>query len=346
MREIVGIGRGSTTRFRPLLEARHSPICLSHRVPARALLSPPLPTKASNSHSINSQISHLPSFSSFFRSIIDDSASKSAKYSPPPKKTYLPPPNKAKSSKSKSGKSKSAKGKGAKGAKGGSTTDDGEWSWYTTTAATAMGDDGWSWNAGEHTPTVQPTPCGKAGKECDEEEVEIPTSEPTPCGKAGKECDHGEDGDGMQPPDMGDDDQPIVLPSVDPGMPDDSMTPPTEPVAIVTTDPPPLPETPAPVPDLIPIVKTYPPTPAYPTYAPTSIPTSTLQGIERGGTWFQSGRAYDIEESYYRTRTSELEQMAAVYDREDADDAASGAPRTAAALVGLVAAGLAGLMLS
>lgn len=304
-------------------------------------------------------------------------ASKTAKHSPhpppkvwhapPPKMTYSPPPNKAKSAKAKSAKAKSAK---SKGAKGGGMPDDGEWSWYTTTAATAMGDDGWSWMAGtpvpgEHTPTVQPTPCGKAGKEC-EEEVEIPTTEPTPCGKAGKECDHGHDHGGvpgMQPSEIGDNNgpdedeaippgdhnagQPVVPPTVDPGMPlpDDSMPPPTEPVAIVT-DPPPLPETPAPVPALVPIVKTEPPSSAIPTYAPTSIPTSTLQSLERGGKWFQSGRAYDIDEGVYaRSRISELEHMAAVYDGEDADDAASGAPRTAVALVGLVAAGLAGFLL-
>lgn len=257
---------------------------------------------------------------------------------PPALKTYSPPPH-AKAGKAKSAKAKSAK---SKGAKGGGMDDDGDWSWYTTTEATGMGDDGWNWKAGTalpDTPTVQPTPCGKAGKECEEDDaVEMTTTEPTPCGKAGKE-DCGDDGYDPDEDDIPGDHnagQPVA-PTVDskplPPLPDEPMV----------TDPPPVPETPAPVPALIPIVKTEPPTNPFPTYAPTAIPTSTLQSLERGGKWFQSGRAYDIDEGVYaRSRISELEHMAAVYDAEDAD--ASGAPRTVA-FAGLAAAGLAGLLL-
>ena len=57
-----------------------------------------------------------------------------------------------------------------------SERDDDEW-W----SGGSEGDDWWA------SPSDAPTPCGKAGKDCEPES--IPSMEPTPCGKAGKDCE-------------------------------------------------------------------------------------------------------------------------------------------------------------
>ena len=179
-------------------------------------------------------------------------------------------------------------------------------------------------------PTVAPTPCGKAGKDCPTEtnppaSFPEPTAAPTPCGKAGKLCE-------TKPP---------AIPSVPPTMsPVSSLLPPTMPPYLsppatpapsaqaqlpvpqpVVTVPPILPSptippvTSLPPPIMPPVTMppitvspvsspgktdpTYSPLSAWPTYNPT---VPTIESLTTSGSWFQSGKAYTIETSYTRRK--------------------------------------------
>jgi len=150
-----------------------------------------------------------------------------------------------------------------------------------------MGDDWWS------SPTSDNNHCppGKAGKDCNMDKGE-PTIAPTPCGKAGKECG-GDDLDDTQ--ETPDNDASYSASSVVESVSD---TP-----AATTTPNDDESSPPERIGDLIPITAqpvSSPPSSGWPTWTPTSTPISTLDELAAGGTWFQSGRAYDVEMSHYR----------------------------------------------
>ena len=174
-----------------------------------------------------------------------------------------------------------------------------------------MGDDYW-WGG-----AVTPCPPGKAGKDCNIDN--IPTMEPTPCGKAGKECE--EDPTTETIPDLGD--VPVTFVTSTPvGYMDGTTEPPVtapspeEESTTATTTGAPTPIEVAATPpgrtgggggttigDLIPVTVapiSSPPSSGWPTWTPTSTPTSTLKSLEASGTWFQSGRAYEVDASHYR----------------------------------------------
>lgn len=149
-----------------------------------------------------------------------------------------------------------------------------------------MGDDWWS------SPTSDNNHCppGKAGKDCNMDKGE-PTIAPTPCGKAGKECGDDHDLDDQTPNDATYSASSVVESVSDTPA---AATPPNE---GNESSPPER------IGDLIPITAqpvSSPPSSGWPTWTPTSTPISTLEELAAGGTWFQSGRAYDVEMSHYR----------------------------------------------
>ena len=204
---------------------------------------------------------------------------------------------------------KSAKGSfGWNGAWEGGSGDTNDW-WAPPPSGDSeiMGDDYW-WGG-----AVTPCPPGKAGKDCDTDK--IPTMEPTPCGKAGKECE-----DPL--PDLGDVPVTFVTPAPVGYMDGTAEAPVTAPLpgeeeepATATGAPTPMEVAATPpgrtggggggttIGDLIPVTVapiSSPPSSGWPTWTPTSTPTSTLNSLEASGTWFQSGRAYEVDASHYR----------------------------------------------
>ena len=156
-----------------------------------------------------------------------------------------------------------------------------------------MGDDWWG----------GPCPPGKAGKNCDVDAA-VPSAEPTPCGKAGKDdCDHLEE------------DEEEVEDFLEEEVEDygsDGMV--DELVESFTNRNPAGGNT---ISDLIPITPkpclspSLPPSSSWPTWTPTALPTTAVDALRSGsGTWFQSGRAYDVEMSHYRVES--LNQNGAV----------------------------------
>lgn len=282
----------------------------------------------------------------------------------------------------KGSKSHSKTGKGSKSSKlmkGGKSHGHHDDAWYGDDGYGNDDDDAWFGSDQTHEPTLTPTPCGKAGKECDSpEEPMLPTPAPTPCGKTGKECETPEEpmlptpaptlcgkaGKGCgestsAPTGVG------VIPTNPTQPPIESTLPPlpttTPPAAtsppVVATDPTmspssmiggiitTLPTVPAPTPDtpppvvstLIPITvaPTVPTATDYPTWSPTDVPTSTIEGLTSEGTWFSGGKkAYKIDEAdYKRERTSDI-GFAFV---ERTDDVGNGVSSARISLVGRTA---------
>ena len=167
---------------------------------------------------------------------------------------------------------------------GGSASHDSAWGGESGDEEMIMGDDWWS------SPTSDNNHCppGKAGKDCNMDKGE-PTVAPTPCGKAGKECDGDDHLDDQTPDDTTYSASSVV----------ESVSDTVSPAAAAT----PNDDAPERIGDLIPITAqpiSSPPSSGWPTWTPTSTPISTLEELAAGGTWFQSGRAYDVEMSHYR----------------------------------------------
>ena len=222
----------------------------------------------------------------------------------------------SKGSKTSSSDAKSSKtNQDSKSAKHGKTeSGEEDDDWWAGGGSEGEDDDWWS-GGGEtpgasHGPSPSPTPCGKAGKECPEPTPIVPSMSPTPCGKAGKECDEGgtysPSHDGMNvgttPPQADGTDPPVVSDSV----PQEATLPPAvpsdPPIAMQTTAPPSVKK------ELVPITSapvSPPPSSGWPTWAPTNMPSPTIQMLQSsGGTWFQSGKAYDVEMSQYRASSN------------------------------------------
>ena len=166
---------------------------------------------------------------------------------------------------------------------GGSASSDSAWG-GSGDEEMIMGDDWWS------SPTSDNNHCppGKAGKDCNMDKGE-PTVAPTPCGKAGKECGDDHDLDDQTPNDATYSASSVV----------ESVSDTVSPAGAAT----PNDDAPERIGDLIPITAqpvSSPPSSGWPTWTPTSTPISTLEELAAGGTWFQSGRAYDVEMSHYR----------------------------------------------
>ena len=186
-------------------------------------------------------------------------------------------------------------------------------------------DDGWhsddhddGWQPGWH-PTPAPTPCGKAGKECEPKvslffilhehelnstmnltqlSVLAPKTLPPVCGVVPCSID----GVVVSPPTMGGAGMITQPPQATPIVGIITQPPQTAPVGM------PSPAVPPPTP-MVPI--TVAPVDSaesgYPTWTPTSTPTSTIQSLSTSGSWFQTGKAYEVD-SYTRARQHD-EQM-------------------------------------
>ena len=202
-------------------------------------------------------------------------------------------------------------GKSGKGSKSGSKSGKGSKQMKSGKSGGHHHDDDYHSGSGDnhsHMPTVMPTPCGKAGKDCD---IIVPTMAPTPCGKAGKECEDTDDSLPIIPteppiistippgvtgttelPDMPT--LPPVMatsPPVDDTVPPPIVTPPVTPPSVPATSPPVIETTPPVTSTLVPITvaPTAPTDSETPTWSPTMMPTTTIDGLTTKGTWFESG---------------------------------------------------------
>jgi hypothetical protein len=225
----------------------------------------------------------------------------------------------------KSGKgAKGSKGaKSAKGGKSGKAVKSGKGVHYY--------DDGmhhhWgSWSA-DHShmpssdiPSPAPTPCGKAGKDCP-----IPAPKPTPpqtlppicltipCSINGvlvspTDVTSGSKPATTQPPVPSPIGTVTTNPPVEGSVEAIVTTPPegsTDPTVsdVIGVPPPPPPTAPTPPTALVPIT-VAPSTPTqsgYPTWAPSFMPTTSIDFLTESASWFQTGKAYEVD-SYTRAR--------------------------------------------
>lgn len=243
-------------------------------------------------------------------------------------------------------------GKGAKSSKGGKSAKVGK-SDKAHKSSKGMhhhDDDNWGGWSHDHTdmPSPVPTPCGKAGKDCPEKPDWMESPAPTPCGKAGKEC-----------PEPAPKPAPQTLPPIcltipcsingvlvsptdvisgselttQPPVPSPIGTLTTKPPIAGGTDPTDVIGVPPPTPPtaLVPIT-VAPSTPTesgYPTWVPTSVPTTDIHFLTESANWFQTGKAYEVD-SYTRARMGDLETGFAFAKTEDT----SGSRRLVSSLIG------------
>ena len=125
----------------------------------------------------------------------------------------------------------------------------------------------------------------------------MPSPAPTPCGKAGKDC-------GLKPQPT-----PLTLPPVCLTIPcsvNGVIVSPTDFKGVSAAEPPvpsPIGASTSDTTALVPITvaPSAPSEPGYPTWMPTSIPTTDIHFLTESANWFQTGKAYEVD-SYTRAR--------------------------------------------
>jgi hypothetical protein len=185
-------------------------------------------------------------------------------------------------------------------------------------------------------PSPAPTPCGKAGKECGPPPAPAPAPKPKqtlppvclviPCSINGVL---------VSPTDVTSGSEPTVTePPVPSPIGTLTTTPPVEDASvesIITTPPagtssnptvvdvigvpPPTPSTPK---ALVPITvaPSAPSESGYPTWMPTDMPTSDIQYLTESASWFQTGKAYEVD-SYTRARMGDQNDIEFAFAKQE-----------------------------